>query len=106
MAETPLSASLAGATAQTAATGAKPAAQDKNQAVRAAAQEFEALFLAQMMSHMFAGIDPNGPFGGGKGEEAFRDMLTQEYAKVMSKAGGIGVADSVMREMLRQQEGK
>jgi flagellar protein FlgJ len=85
--------------------GAKPA-DDKLQAAHKAAQDFEALFLSQMMTHMFAGIDTKGPFGGGKGEEAFRDMLTQEYAKVMAKAGGVGVANSVMREMIRQQEAK
>jgi flagellar protein FlgJ len=31
-------------------------------------------------------------------------MLNEEYAKVMAKAGGIGLADSVMREMLAMQE--
>ena len=59
-----------------------------------------------MMQHMFAGIDTKGMFGGGAGEEAWRDMLTQEYAKVMAKSGGVGVANSVMREMIRQQEAK
>ena len=85
--------------------GAKPA-DDKLAATKKSAQDFEALFLAQMMTHMFAGIDAKGMFGGGAGEEAWRSVLTQEYGKVMAKAGGIGVADSVMREMIRQQEGK
>jgi Rod binding domain-containing protein len=85
--------------------GAKPV-QDKQEALRKTAQDFEALFLSQMMQHMFAGIRTDGMFGGGAGEEAFRDMLTQEYSKVMAKAGGIGVASQVMREMIRQQETK
>jgi Rod binding domain-containing protein len=85
--------------------GAKPA-DDKLAVAKKSAQDFEALFLSQMMTHMFAGIDAKGMFGGGAGEEAWRDVLTQEYAKVMAKAGGIGVADSVMREMIRQQEAK
>jgi peptidoglycan hydrolase FlgJ len=92
-------------TPPTAAAGAKPT-DDKLEATRKSAQDFEALFLSQMMKHMFAGIDTKGMFGGGPGEEAFRDMLTQEYAKVMAKSGGIGVASTVMSEMLRQQEGK
>ena len=85
--------------------GAKPS-DAKLAAAKKSAQDFEALFLAQMMTHMFAGIDAKGMFGGGAGEEAWRSVLTQEYGKVMAKAGGIGVADSVMREMIRQQEGK
>jgi Rod binding domain-containing protein len=108
MVATPATPGLPASAAQpSAGAGAKPAADDKTQAARAAAEQFEALFLAQMMTHMFAGTsDPNGMFGGGPGEEAFRDMLTQEYAKVMAKSGGVGIADSVMREMLRQQETK
>jgi flagellar protein FlgJ len=106
MAQIPLTpASTAISPQPTQGAGVKPA-EDKAQAAGKAAQDFEALFLSQMMQHMFAGIDAKGMFGGGPGEEAFRDMLTQEYAKVMAKAGGIGVAKEVMREMLRQQEAK
>jgi peptidoglycan hydrolase FlgJ len=31
-------------------------------------------------------------------------MLNEEYAKVITRAGGIGLADSLAREMLRYQE--
>ncbi|HEX7005739.1 MAG TPA: rod-binding protein [Alphaproteobacteria bacterium] len=104
MADTPLKASAAAA--QPAVQPSARPAPAKNRELRQVAQEFEALFLAQMMANMFSGIDPNGPFGGGPGEVAFRDMLNQEYAKVMARSGGVGVADAVMREILRQQEGK
>ena len=33
-------------------------------------------------------------------------MLNEEYAKVLAKAGGIGLADSLAREMLAVQEGR
>jgi Rod binding domain-containing protein len=33
----------------------------------------------------------------------FRPMLVQRYAEAISKAGGVGIADAVMREMLRMQ---
>ena len=105
MSDTPITATTA-ATATQAAAGTKSVSPANTEATRKTAHEFEALFIAQMMQHMFAGIDTKGMFGGGPGEEAFRDMLNQEYAKVMAKSGGVGIADSVMREMLRQQEGK
>lgn len=73
---------------------------------RAAAEEFEAQFLAAMTESMFAGIKTDGPFGGGHGEAVFRSMLNQEYAKGISKAGGIGIADQVYREILKLQEEK
>jgi peptidoglycan hydrolase FlgJ len=104
MTETPLAPALSSINPQPTA-GAKPG-DDKLAAAKKSAQDFEALFLSQMMQHMFAGIDTKGMFSGGAGEEAWRDVLTQEYAKVMAKTGGVGVADSVMREMIRQQESK
>ncbi len=73
-------------------------------AIKATAQEFEAVFLSQMFSHMFAGLKSSGMFGGGSSEETYRAMMYQELGKTLSKAGGIGIADSVMRHMLKQQE--
>ena len=31
-------------------------------------------------------------------------MLQDEYAKLISRSGGIGIADAVLREMLKMQE--
>ena len=95
LAQTLLSQSQA---APVANAGATPSEQ------RAAAVEFEQFFIAQMLEHMFAGISTDGPFGGGNGESIFRSLLNTEYAKNISRAGGIGIADVVQREILRLQE--
>jgi Rod binding domain-containing protein len=71
--------------------------------IRATAEEFESVFLAQMMEQMM-GDSTDTSFGGGPGESAFKGMLNEEYAKVMARAGGIGLADSLAREMLALQE--
>ncbi|WP_339739471.1 rod-binding protein [uncultured Maricaulis sp.] len=73
-------------------------------AARAAAEDFESVFLAQMMEAMFAQVGEDNPFGGGPGENAFRGMLNEEYAKVMAQAGGIGLSDRLTSEILRYQE--
>jgi peptidoglycan hydrolase FlgJ len=72
--------------------------------LRHAAEEFEAIFLAQMMAPMFDGLDTDGLGGGGMGEEIFRPMLIERYADALSRAGGVGIADSIVREMMRHQE--
>lgn len=72
--------------------------------IRQVAEEFEAVFLAQMMEQMM-GESTQSSFDGGAGESAFRSMLNEEYAKVMAKAGGIGLADDLAREMMALQEG-
>lgn len=81
-----------------------PTATTDVAAARRAAEEFEAVFLSQMLGHMFAGVDTNGPFGGGHAEGVYRSMMVNEYGRMISKSGGIGLADQVMAEILRIQE--
>lgn len=86
------------------------AAGDANKGLRStaqlrdAAESFEAMFISQMFNHMFSGIKTDGMFGGGHSEGIFRSMQAEEYAKATTKAGGIGVADAVYRELLKFQE--
>ncbi len=72
--------------------------------VRQAAQEFESVFMNTMLSQMFAGLETDGPFGGGQGEEMFRSLLIEEYGSNIAAAGGIGIADDIARELLSLQE--
>jgi len=104
MAELPAAVAATQLSAQ--ASAGKTAHARDAKGVDKAAQEFEAVFLSQMMEHMFKGVRTDGPFGGGKAEDIFRTFMTQEYGKVMAASGGVGIADAVKREMLRAQEGK
>lgn len=74
--------------------------------VRRAAEEFEATFLAQMLQPLFQGLSTDGPFGGGHSEGVYRSMLIDEYARAMARAGGVGIAAAVGRELLSLQEAK
>ena len=67
------------------------------------AQEFEAVFITEMMKPMFEGISTDGMFGGGKGEEVFRGMLLQEYGKLMAQTSSIGLADQVKQQIILMQ---
>jgi peptidoglycan hydrolase FlgJ len=71
--------------------------------LRATAEDFEAVFLNSMFQQMFANVG-EGPFSGGHGANIWRSFLTDEYAKSFVKAGGIGIADQVQRELLARQE--
>lgn len=85
---------------------AKRALKDaKNKAdIEKAAQEFEAVFITEMLKPMFEGIKTDGPFGGGKGEEIFRGLLLQEYGQQIARNNGLGIAEHVQAELLRIQE--
>ena len=82
---------------------ATSAAKDPHAKARAAAQDFEAVFINSMFTHMFTGIDGDGPFGGGGAGGVWRSFLTEEYAKTFAKAGGIGLADHVYSSLIAQQ---
>ncbi|MCD8497232.1 MAG: rod-binding protein [Alphaproteobacteria bacterium] len=69
-----------------------------------ASQEFEAVFIAEMMKPMFEELKTDGLFGGGKGEEVFRSLLLQEYGKLTASTGKIGIADAVKNELIKMQE--
>ena len=68
-----------------------------------AGQKFEAQFLSFMFQQMFSGLKTDGPFGGGEGEAMFRSVMTEAMGKEVAKAGGIGLADTVQREILKLQ---
>ncbi|WP_041373434.1 rod-binding protein [Phenylobacterium zucineum] len=75
----------------------------KRARIRDAAEKFEAQFLAIMLQPMFEGTQVEAPFGGGPGEDMFRSLMTEAMGKQMASAGGIGLADTVQREMLKMQ---
>ena len=85
-------------------TTTPPARDEVPPEIRRAAEEFEAVFLNQMLAPMFEGIQTDGLGGGGMGEEIFRPMLIERYAQSLTQAGGIGIADSIIRELMRMQE--
>ena len=91
---------LRGAPSLTALSGA-----DESR-IRQTAQEFEATFMAQMLRPMFEGLSTEAPFGGGHAEETWRGFMIDEMGKQSSRAGGVGLADQVMAEMIRMQSGQ
>jgi Rod binding domain-containing protein len=87
--------------------GTKPLAKTANvEKAKQTAQEFESVFLSTVLAQMFSTVEGGaGPLGGeGTGGETWRSFLTEEYANEITKAGGIGIADQVMREILSLQE--
>jgi Rod binding domain-containing protein len=84
---------------------AKPTATSQTK-TKAAAEDFEAVFLNSMFQHMFTGLGGEGPMGGKGATGVWRSFLTDQYAKNIAKAGGIGIADQVYRSLLAQQEAR
>ena len=86
----------------TQAIGAVGPPQDRTEALRAAATELEATFLAEMLKSAGFG-EARESFGGGAGEDQFASFLLQEHAKAMVQAGGIGLTEAIF-EALKERE--
>lgn len=77
------------------------ASQSRDNQLRAAAEELEAGFLAEMLKA--AGLGKTSEtFGGGAGEDQFASFLVEEQAREMTRAGGIGLAETIF-EALKEQ---
>ena len=95
--------SVPASAAPTAAHALPVATPAQRKKIADTAQAFEAQMLSSMLQPMFDGASAPAPFGGGDGEDAYRSFMTDAIAKQTAKAGGIGLAPVVMREMLKMQ---
>jgi peptidoglycan hydrolase FlgJ len=84
---------------------AAPTAVNRDK-IEETAKAFEATFISQMLKPMFEGLSTDGLFGAGQGEATWRSFMLDEMAKSTVKAGGIGLSNTVMAEMLKMQEGR
>lgn len=75
-----------------------------DKAMRQAAEDFEAIFITQMIKPMFETLPTDTMFGGGQAETIYRGLMVEEFGKSVAKNGGIGIADNVYRELLKLQE--
>lgn len=69
------------------------------------ARDFEAVFIGQMTKLMMETVD-TGSFSGGHGEEMFRGVLAEELGNAIARNGGIGLAPSVMDQIIKMQGGQ
>ena len=72
---------------------------DKNSKLYEVSQEFEAIFIKQMLDVMRKTINKSGLMDGGMAEDIFEDMLYDKYALNMSKTADFGLADSIYRQL-------
>jgi murein DD-endopeptidase MepM/ murein hydrolase activator NlpD len=56
------------------------------------AQEFESLFLAQLLTIMQESVESSGLFDGGPGKEVYSAMMNQELGRALAAGGGIGLS--------------
>ena len=74
--------------------------------LKSACDDFEAIFIKQMLDAMKKTINRSELTKRNMGEDIFEDMLYDEYSKKMSGAAGLGVGDMMFQQLSRQLPGE
>lgn len=81
------------------------AAQTKTrEGIRQVAEEFEAMFISEMLRPTFSEINKDSPFGGGYAGGVYQSMAVDEYGKQIVQGGSLGIADMIEKQLLKLQE--
>jgi peptidoglycan hydrolase FlgJ len=91
--------------AQQSPMAAAPKATADTAKADAASKEYESVFISQFLGSMFSNMPTDGITGGGQGEEMFRSLMVNEYAKGIEHQGGFGIAAQMKAELLKHQQG-
>ena len=71
--------------------------------LRSTAHEIESIFLSHMLKTMREASGPNGGFLSGKGQRIYKEMMDEHMGRALAKAGGIGLADLLVRDVMRRR---
>src|SRR5439155_22975807 len=77
---------------------AVPPAGALPQTLREATQEFESLFIAQLMREMRSTVPESSLLGSSSGQQIFREMLDQEFSRRAAYSGDFGIGDLLYRQ--------
>ena len=69
------------------------AGKDSPVEIKKALEDFEALFINQMLTVMRESVGKGDLFHGGSGEDIYTSLFDTELSKLMSRNGGMGLAD-------------
>ena len=72
----------------------------KNQAdIKKVAEEFEAIFIAQLLKIMRETIEESGMEGSGLGKSIYTELFDQEVALSMARRGALGIGDLIYKSI-------
>jgi murein DD-endopeptidase MepM/ murein hydrolase activator NlpD len=71
----------------------------QKQALKKVSQEFEAIFIGQLLKVMRETIEESGLFGGGFGKSIYTELFDQEISLSMARRGALGISDLLYRNL-------
>jgi len=80
-----------------------PSEGQNAQQLRQAAEELEGLFLGLLLKSMRSTVSEGGLFKEGTDAKMYKDMFDQEVGRALSRRGGIGLADMIIRDQILRE---
>lgn len=77
---------------------------DKQEQLKQASQDFEAIFLETVLKSMRQSVMKSGLMDGGHAEDLYRSMLDSEYAKSMSGLDQTGLSQMIYQQLIKTGE--
>lgn len=77
----------------------KRSSDDKK--LKESCQEFEAMFIKQMLNTMKSTVKKSGLINESMGEKVFDDMLYDEYAMKMARESSFGISEMMYKQLSR-----
>lgn len=68
---------------------------DEEQKLRNEAVELESVLISSMIEPMFPNGKESGLYGGGHGSDIFRQMMIDQYARIIAQNNGLGLAENI-----------
>ncbi|MBE8950496.1 MAG: rod-binding protein [Quinella sp. 3Q1] len=75
----------------------------RNQEIKDASVQLEALLLKMMYNEMWKTVPKNELFGNSNAMDIYRDMYNEELTKKAAEGGGIGLADYIYKQLTKSQ---
>ena len=71
----------------------------EHERLKSAAREFESIMLEIMVKEMRKNVPESPIFGHNNGREIFNEMLDSQYVRLISKHGGLGMANLLVKQL-------
>ena len=81
-------------------------AMNSPEEVEKAAKEYEAVAVTKMLQQMYSDVKIDPLFGNKNTESIYKDMLLNEYGKLVADNGGIGLAKALTKDVQKMNGAK
>lgn len=70
--------------------------------LKKACEDFESIFISQMLKEMRKSIPKSGLFDGGSEQDAYLSLFDEAFSKSIAQGGGIGLGKILYQNIMKQ----